>query len=377
MESVVVLVLLIAAVSSIFVSWILALFIFVIAISIPIADVFLSIIRAKRPIEIQTPDGSGEPFHPSVVFFEEGWNGFRYWMAFTPYPVCKPPYRDRWECPCVVASNDGIHWEYPGDFAFLDDLTENQIQSRDYFSDTHLTYDSSRNVLYCYYRLDKGEGSKKVTIFRRESAEGKKWSERIPLVYSESVDALEPLSQSVVYENGCFSMWYVAHSGDPNGVYMLISPDGIVWDCNKKCIFSGAAVVPWHIDCQYMDGRYYLTVYELSQRITLWTSSDGLNFTFVKLLLTIPKFGNCGLFYNNILYRACTVKDEKGYSVYFACGNKKRNTIGLMVGEEITGMKIVSASEKNITKMMVFDILSKYSLAERLLLYKIKRIVKR
>src|SRR5690348_14420171 len=23
--------------------------------------------------------------HPSLLFFDEGWNGWRYWMAYTPY----------------------------------------------------------------------------------------------------------------------------------------------------------------------------------------------------------------------------------------------------------------------------------------------------
>lgn len=355
----------------------LACIVFMVTIAIPLADMLVSLIRVKTPLKIQTPDGSNEPFHPSVLFFEKGWNGFSYWMAFTPYPINKAPYRDRWECPCIVASNDGIHWQYPAEVKFLDDLTQSQIQERDYFSDTHLTYDSDRNVLYCYYRLDEGEEPKKVTIFRRESADGKRWSERTSLIYSEAVDALEPLSQSIVYKDSSFSMWYVAHSVDPNGVYRLHSKDGITWGENKKCIFLNAQVTPWHIDCQYIDGAYYMTIYELSQRITLWKSLDGEYFTFVKVLLTIPVFGNCGLFYNNILYRACMVKDQKEYKVYFACGNKKRNTIGLMTGREISRLKVSSTAKRSDVGLLAYDMLSKYSAVERFVFHKIKKIGKR
>ena len=41
----------------------------------------------KTPLEIKTPDGYNEPYHPSVLYFENGWKGYRYWMAFTPMPM--------------------------------------------------------------------------------------------------------------------------------------------------------------------------------------------------------------------------------------------------------------------------------------------------
>ena len=66
-------------------------------------------VSKEVPLKIETPDGYNEPYHPSVLFFENGWHGYRYWMAFTPMPLkaSHNPYTDRWECPCVYASNDG------------------------------------------------------------------------------------------------------------------------------------------------------------------------------------------------------------------------------------------------------------------------------
>lgn len=77
---------------------------------------FICFLKSKAPLSIETPDGYNEPYHPSVVFFENGWHGYHYWMAFTPMPkkAANNPYIDRWECPCVYASNDGIHFEMPG-----------------------------------------------------------------------------------------------------------------------------------------------------------------------------------------------------------------------------------------------------------------------
>ena len=50
----------------------LACIVFMVSIAIPLTDIFVSLIRVKTPLKIQTPDGSNEPFHPSVLFFEKG-----------------------------------------------------------------------------------------------------------------------------------------------------------------------------------------------------------------------------------------------------------------------------------------------------------------
>ena len=67
--------------------------------------------QRKRPLLIKTPDGFNEPYHPSVVFFDKPWNGFSYWMAFSPMPKkgVGKPYIDRWECPCVYQSQGGLN----------------------------------------------------------------------------------------------------------------------------------------------------------------------------------------------------------------------------------------------------------------------------
>ena len=39
--------------------------------------------NADVPLNIRTYDGFDQPCHPKVLYFEEGWNGHRYWMAYT------------------------------------------------------------------------------------------------------------------------------------------------------------------------------------------------------------------------------------------------------------------------------------------------------
>lgn len=53
--------------------------------------------------------GDKEAYHPKVIAFKEKWNGYKYWMSFTPYPKGKFAK----ENPHIVASNDLINWEVP------------------------------------------------------------------------------------------------------------------------------------------------------------------------------------------------------------------------------------------------------------------------
>lgn len=53
--------------------------------------------------------------HPDVEFFPNGFNGYKYWMVFTPYfgAVENVQISKRYENPTVVVSNDGLNWESP------------------------------------------------------------------------------------------------------------------------------------------------------------------------------------------------------------------------------------------------------------------------
>ena len=42
--------------------------------------------NALSYLTIPTYDGSGQVTEPDIVFFDSPWHGFRYWLAFSPYP---------------------------------------------------------------------------------------------------------------------------------------------------------------------------------------------------------------------------------------------------------------------------------------------------
>ena len=76
----------------------------------------------RSKLDIISSYGDDQAFHPKVLNFEKPWNGYRYWMAYTPYPGAD----QRKENPHVCVSNDRIHWkpfEGDGKAVSLDPLT--------------------------------------------------------------------------------------------------------------------------------------------------------------------------------------------------------------------------------------------------------------
>ena len=47
--------------------------------------------------------------HPKILNFKEKWNGYKYWLVYSPYPFAN----DKYENPWLVASNDLKKWETP------------------------------------------------------------------------------------------------------------------------------------------------------------------------------------------------------------------------------------------------------------------------
>lgn len=102
-------------------------------------------------LEIPVPGlANTEAVHPDVVDMGAAWNGYRYWLAFTPYNGDTST-----EEPCVVATNDIATdaWAVPAGFT-------NPIAAdpggADHYADTDLLYDPTSDRLYVFAIRDDG-----------------------------------------------------------------------------------------------------------------------------------------------------------------------------------------------------------------------------
>lgn len=306
----------------------------------------------QTPLFIETFDKSNEPYHPSVLYFKNGWNGFKYWMVETPYPIGASTYRDRWECPSIHVSNDGVSWSVPlGLSNPIDDLTEKQIINKDFFSDPHLVYVD--NHIECFYRYSRRliDGFHNYLV-RKTSSNGINWHNKEILIDMMDKNFSHTLgdivrSPSIVYDERHYKMWYVDNI-NPNGrkhICFTTSIDGKNWQPHKKCILLGKNINPWHIDVAYIDGLYFLTIYDFYS-LTIWAGKVETEFSFIDVCFT-PSLLK-GSFYSDGLYRSSLIKDEKSFKLYFSAYSDKKTSLGLIEGKTINSLKIKSVSGCNV-----------------------------
>lgn len=112
--------------------------------------------------------GNWQNIHPKVLYFEDGWRGYEFWMTYTPYPRANTNA----ENPCIAVSHDGIFWSVPEGLA-----NPLAFSPKDgYNSDTHLLYDEKNDRLECWWRIYQ-ESTKKDALVRKVSYDGVTWSE--------------------------------------------------------------------------------------------------------------------------------------------------------------------------------------------------------
>lgn len=328
----------------------------------------------KCSLDIPTPDGSNEPWHPAICYTgDKGWNHYRFWMAFTPYPLRSEIYRDRFECPCVVTSNDGVNWTYPYDMHYIDDLTDKQIQEMDYFSDPELVVKD--NVLFLYYRLSTGGSglsNKSVEVFRKFTTDGKCWSEREKIQFEMDSENHDVISPAIIYKDDLYYMWFVSGIKWHRKVYRMISNDGIHWRNICECQLNNYSFDPWHIDCKYINNQYVLTIYDMTERLIVLLSNDGIFFDVLNTILVPSQ--RLFSFYRSSLYRASLCFDEDEYKLYFSAGDDRKCSIGLMAGNTLDNLKVKSGSFYRINDFL-FCWKEKYLYPYIVVLKKVKGII--
>jgi len=304
-----------------------------------------------KPLFIEDFSGYNQPYHPSVCYIPEGFAGYTYWMVQTPFPKGKLPYRDRWECPCVYASNNGIDWtpiKNP-----LDDLTEAEIANGDYFSDPHIFYNRKSLRLEVWYRITHRNGELlPTTVLKKITPDAVTWGSRATVIDLQAPDngvgdmvRSPAISFDTVLDK--YRMWYVDGAPGVNGRHVSYSEslDGLTWSAKVDTTLSGHHNIdPWHMDLQYVNGIYHLLVLGANVGDTvlkLWyfTSTDGLNFDFKKIMLE-PN-GIKGSYHSFQVYRSCLLFNGSCWRMYFTEEDDDKSYIGLMEGSTPLTMDIV------------------------------------
>lgn len=269
--------------------------------------------NSPNKLKIETPrSGKNQQCHPKVLYFENKFGGYYFWMAYTPYPYG----RDSKENPCIVCSDDMVNWKKPKGVKNPLDKGDSQ----NYMSDPHLVYNDDTKLLEIWYRQALTYLKTEV-IYRKTSLDGVNWNEREEMYrFTGTEDGYAGysniLSPCIIYDNHKYKIW--AGSGNPKGYLKYYETiDGFNWQLKATTNLEG-----WHFDIIKTEDGYecFISDTQPGKSISYSKSIDGINWDKKIQLLTV---GEMGKWDSSRLYRATALKLNNIYYVFYTgvCGN--------------------------------------------------------
>lgn len=287
--------------------------------------------NAKSELKMPNAYGNQIDYHPSVQYFENKWNGYSYWCAFTPYEDCN----DFWENPHILASNDLVNWETPAGFSNpLEPVPSDYEYGISYNSDTELVYNSDKDQLECWWR-NYDYRNMKITLYRKITKDGVHWSER-EVTMTSQLNKHDFLSPALVYENGTYRMWaidlrqgYVIHYYE--------SADGLKWTDPKiiNVEYENPNIRHWHLDVIHSPKGYEMLLSASPKtnddhgHMSLYYafSKDNENYTKARVILR-PRTGT-NKWDNKGLYRSSLLYANNKYYCFYSGINTKTGPVGI------------------------------------------------
>ena len=302
--------------------------------------------NSKYKLNVVSSYGDDESYHPKVLAFDKEWNGYKYYMSYTPYPKGN----DSKENPHIVASNDLVTWEKLYDKDRPLNSPESNINGERYNSDSHIVYNNDKDQLEIYWRyVDNVNGD--VYLYRMITTDGVNWSDKEVAAYSPKRGNIDYVSPAILYENGIYKMWYVDQDLT---IKYTTSTDGLNWDEPTLIDFKYENdVKTWHLDVINSDLGYEMIVvafdkWEHHNDMDLYysKSSDGIKWDKATVILK-PTRGT-GFWDNRGIYRSSFVKINGTYLVYYGGTNESlHHGLGLVYGKDIHNLKSTNVNFSN------------------------------
>lgn len=306
-------------------------------------------------LNIVSSYGDNEAYHPKVLNFENEWHGYKYWMAFTPYPGAD----DSRENPHIVASNNLVEWKTPEGLINPLDEVKDSVKYKKYNSDTHLVYNENLDRIECYWRY-VNDLENQVIIYRRCSSDGVNFSDKEIFIKSDNRKEKDYVSPAIVYENQTYKMWYV----DKRKVQYKESKDGVNWsnDYIVEVNYEDPRLDTWHLDVISTEKGYEMVTVayrgnEKRKNMNVYyaySNNEKQNWSqAIKILepTTGTKYWD-----NQGLYRSCLVYEDGVYILFYSGFNtKSEHGIGIVYGKDITKLNSVNVDffkYKNSEKML-------------------------
>lgn len=320
--------------------------------------------NSNYALNIENYLGNIQNTHPKVLYFKDSWNGYKYWMAYTPYPNGKTSA----ENPCIAVSNDMINWRVPA--GLTNPLEPQPAQTGSYNSDVHLVYREDTNTLEIWWRAMYGDGHREFC--RRTTTNGVTWTETEKLRVTSATGGYdrEMFSPAIIFEDGKYKCWFIRRKDEKSEYVMYcesVGDDAYNWnkDVGLKIDWD-ENIRPWHIDVIHTDLGYEMVIngYYLpdgtnndSDCFYVLQREDG---TFTKPKLILKKSTQPNRIDNKGIYRPSLLKIDGVYYLFYSCidQNMKR-WIALSSGKNIfalNGYNGLDLKKKTISTSTVTDL---------------------
>lgn len=282
-------------------------------------------------------DGENQPTHPSVIDMKQTWNGYRYWMAYSPYPNADGAE----ENPCVCVSNDMLHWVTPS--GLYNPIAFNEETACDELKDPHIVYNGDLDRMEIWYlgRVDStiSEGGK-LFLFRKTSSDGIHWSDY------EIVRGMDGyLSPSIIYSDGKYQLWAIvaSSSSTAGAVAYSESADGRSWSSFEKCSFNGSDEIDaiWHgaVSCDDKYRFVYIASSSKSDTIYYTESDDGIVWQQSNAIVEKESFWD-GYYRPCILY-----SDDSFYCIYGVITQENEWYLSMSLGDSLDALQGVTLQD--------------------------------
>ncbi len=295
---------------------------------------YLTINDVRSEIAITNAYDNNDATHPKVVKFDNPWNGYKYWLTFTPL------YKgdDQTENPHILVSNDLINWK-------IKEGATNPIEDKPvggkiynvYYSDPVLVYNNDDNELECWFRYSN-KATKEVIIYRKTTKDGITYTDKeIAMSSNHSINDI--LSPAVIYEDGKYKIWYVSIKNGKNIVLYTETTNLTNFSDPQEISiqYKNDNLITWHIDVSESNSIYHMLIsaYEVGgnptkgMRLYYSSSLDNKNYDEAEEIL-VPRVLSKE-FDNQTIYKSSLIYDDDKYLVlYSSTSSKNDHRLGIV-----------------------------------------------
>lgn len=256
--------------------------------------------------------------HPSLIYFDKPWNGYKYWLAITPYRK----ENEKLENPCVMCSNDLFSWKKPK--KGINPLISTKNIRLYHYSDPHILFNNNKLEIW-YRKRTRGILGDSEIILRKSSYDGVNWSTEE--VLHKSVGTFNQfMSPVVIIENNKYCIWVADWENKILKYYE--SKDGADWEFVRDIRIAPIEErYVWHMDIKKTIKGYEMYFSAAlggynDQKIAYCYSEDNISWT---IPIIVMEKGSEGAFDDDFLYRPTFIDIDNNRYIMYSARNRKSN----------------------------------------------------